>query len=141
MWRKEFGLRVSDFDGLGRLTATACFILFEETRADWLMKSLQAPAFRCVVASQRLDFVHEAMPDAGPITVSLAVRTVGESSVDIVESLSAESTVCARSEATLVLWDAGRRAPRPITEAERAMFESHAPAQDNSSPVQGIPRK
>ncbi|WP_158890830.1 acyl-CoA thioesterase [Amycolatopsis anabasis] len=124
MWQREFRLRPSDIDGLGHLTATAYLALFEETRAAWMLEAfdLAYPAY--VVATQRIDYLHEVRRDDGAVTVELAVRAIGTSSFEVVETLSVASRPCARSTATLVMWDVDRRRPRPIAQEERPAFES-----------------
>lgn len=124
MWQSEFRLRLGEIDGLGHLTATAYLGLFEETRAAWIMSTLGVTYPSYVLARQHIDYLHEVRLADGPVTVSLAVQSLGNSSLRVTERLTTRKALCARSTATLVTWDMGRRCSRPITPAERALFKS-----------------
>ena len=126
MWRRKFRLRLGDIDGLGHLTATAYLALFEETRAAWLMESLDVAYPSYVVATQRIDYLHEVRFSDRVVTVELGVRSIGTSSFGVEETLTTSSSLCARSTATLVAWDMERRRPRPLIASERAMLEDVA---------------
>lgn len=123
MWRRDFRLRLSDIDGLGHLTATAYLALFEETRAAWMIETLDVAYPSYVVATQRIDYLQEVRLRDSPVTVDLAVLDVRTSSFDVTEHLAASGSICARSTATLVAWDRERRRSRPIAPSERALFE------------------
>lgn len=125
MWRSEFRLRMHDIDGLGHLTATSYLGLFEETRAAWMTESHNMVYPTYVVATQRIDYLREVTRADGPVTVTLAIEQLRTSSVHVAEQLAAAGIVRARSSAVLVMWDMQRRASRPITGAERAVFERY----------------
>ncbi|MFF4551185.1 acyl-CoA thioesterase [Streptomyces sp. NPDC001406] len=125
VWRTEFPLRFGDFDGLGHLTASAYLALFEETRSAWMTGTLDVAYPTYVVATQHIEYLHEVTPDDGPVTVELALREVRTSSFRVVEHLTTADSLCARSTATLVMWDMERRRPRPITPDERTVFEAY----------------
>ncbi|MER7986144.1 thioesterase family protein [Streptomyces noursei] len=125
VWRSEFRLRFGDLDGLGHLTASAYLALFEETRSAWMTGTLDIAYPNYVVATQHIEYLHEVTPDAGAVSIELAVSEVRASSFRVVEHLSTAASLCARSTATLVMWDMVARRPRPITSDERAVFEAY----------------
>lgn len=120
MWRSDYQLRLNDIDGLGHLTATWYLGLLEETRAAWLIKTLDTDYPSCVLRAQRIEYLREIRQADGTVTVDLAVKHLGTSSIEIAEEISAGGTIRARSDATLVMWDRETRAARPMTEDERA---------------------
>lgn len=125
MWHSEFRLRLGDLDGLGHLTASAYLVLFEDTRSAWLIENLDVAYPNYVVATQRIDYLREVTRGDGDVTVELAVREIGKSSFVVVEQLKTAAALCARSTATLVMWDMASRRPRPITPDERAVFQAY----------------
>src|SRR5438094_818726 len=124
VWRNEFRLRLGDLDGLGHLTASAYLALFEETRAAWMIGTLDVAYPSYVVATQHIEYLREVTHSDSAVTVQLAVRDVRSSSLDVVEHLATPASLCARSRATLVMWDMERRRSRPIAPGERAVFEA-----------------
>lgn len=128
MWRSDYELRLNDIDGLGHLTATWYLGLLEETRAAWLIKSLGVGYPSCVLRTQHIEYLHEITRADGTVTVSLAVKHLGTSSVRLAEEISAGGTVRARSDAVLVMWDKRTRAARPMTDEERTVLGSFVPS-------------
>ncbi|MFI1072632.1 acyl-CoA thioesterase [Streptomyces puniciscabiei] len=125
VWRSEFRLRFGDFDGLGHLTASVYLAFFEETRSAWMTGTLGVAYPTYVVATQHIEYLHEVTPDDGAVSVELALREVRTSSFRVVEHLTTAGYLCARSTATLAMWDMERRRSRPITPDERAVFEAY----------------
>jgi acyl-CoA thioesterase FadM len=129
MWRSDYELRLNDIDGLGHLAATWYLGLLEETRAAWLIKSLGTDYPCCVLRAQRIEYLREIRRADGTVTVNLAVKHLGTSSIEVAEEISAGGTVRARSHAVLVMWDRQTRAARPMTDDERAALATFiAPA-------------
>ncbi|NBE50015.1 acyl-CoA thioesterase [Streptomyces boluensis] len=125
VWRSEFRLRFSDLDGLGHLTASAYLALFEETRAAWMLGTLDVAYPTYVVATQHIEYLHEVTPEHGAVSVDLALSEIRTTSFRVVEHLRTAASLSARSTATLVMWDMDRRRPRPITANERAVFAAY----------------
>ncbi|MEU3013795.1 acyl-CoA thioesterase [Nocardia asteroides] len=109
-----------DFDYLGHLTAAAYTKAFEQARVEYLRDRWRTRHPAYVVAAHRLQYRKEILEETGPLRVVIQPVRVGRSSVDLAELLlDAEGTVCNRSEATLVAWDAEARTARPFTAGER----------------------
>jgi acyl-CoA thioesterase FadM len=124
LWSSEFELRLSDLDGLGHLTASAYLVLFEESRAAWLMQALDVDYPHYAVARQSIQYHHEVRFADGPLKLDLVVTDIRRSSFDVVEHLHAGGRLCASSEATLVAFDLGERRSRPLTDSERGACEA-----------------
>jgi acyl-CoA thioesterase FadM len=141
MWHSEFRLRLGEIDGLGHLTATAYLGLFEETRAAWIMSTLGVAYPSYVLASQQIDYLHEVRLADGPVHVSLTVQDLSNSSLHVVEHLTTGTTLHARSTATLVTWDMEQRCSRPISRAERELFEQFREATTSEQQHVPSPRR
>jgi acyl-CoA thioester hydrolase len=124
VWERALQLRYGDLDYLGHVTAAAYLMLFEEARARWMAETLEVRFPVYVVANQRIGYLREVLLEDSPITISVTPVALGASSVEIAETLvTAAGELKARSEATLVMWDAERRGSRPLTGAERAALD------------------
>jgi acyl-CoA thioester hydrolase len=127
MWTHRYPVRPDDIDdALGHLTATAYLGLFEENRAEWMKEVLGYADPPYAVATQQIDYLHEITAEDGHVIVGLGVAAVGTTSLQVAETLSTSEHLCARSRATLVMWDTEGRGSRPVTPRERAVFDAYA---------------
>jgi acyl-CoA thioester hydrolase len=123
-WEHPMPLRFRDLDYLGHVTAAEYLAMFEEGRAAWLSVKFDTPYPTYVVARQEIDFDRELRLHEGPVTLAIELVRVGRRSLDIAEWLKGRvGTVHARSRATLVMWDMGKRGSRDLTEEERAALD------------------
>jgi acyl-CoA thioester hydrolase len=113
-------MRWRDLDGLGHVNHTVVLTYLEEGR-DVFLKRHGIRRDEYVVGRCSVSFQDEIDPVFEAVTVQCAVRELGRSSVTTSERiLDHKGQVVVEAEFGLVLWDPAQRAPRPITDEERA---------------------
>jgi acyl-CoA thioesterase FadM len=113
-------MRWRDLDGLGHVSHNVAIIYLEEGRDAFLEKhGISRRDY--VVGRCTVSYVGEIVPAMGSVLAECSVRELGRSSLTTAERLVGDDgEVLVEAEFGLVLWDAERRSPRPITDAERA---------------------
>jgi acyl-CoA thioester hydrolase len=120
-------LRWQDVDGLGHVGHTAVLGLLEEGR-DAFLEARGVDRRDYVVGRCEIVYRREILLEQGHVGVSCAVVELGRTSLTTSEQLlDPAGEVLVEGAFGLVLWDRERRAPRPITQRERAAL---APAEE-----------
>ena len=115
--------RWGDLDALGHVGHTAVFLYLEAGR-DAFLKRHGIARDQYVVGRCSVNFEREIGPALEEVTVECDAREVGNSSITTGERIvDAGGDVLVEAEFGIVLWDAERRASRPITDAERASLK------------------
>jgi acyl-CoA thioesterase FadM len=119
--RHTVGVRWNDLDAFGHVGHTAVLVLLEEGR-DAMLESNGIDAY--VVGHCSVTFRREIGPGVKSVTVLCGVRELGRTSLTTSERIvDEEGDVFVEAEFRIVVWDAERRAPRPISESERASLQ------------------
>ena len=114
-------VRWNDLDALGHVGHTAVLIFLEEGRDAMLALN---GIDEYVVGQCSVSFRREIDASVKTVTVQCGVRELGRSSMTTSERIVDEDgDVFVEAEFRIVLWDAERRAPRPISDSERASLE------------------
>jgi acyl-CoA thioester hydrolase len=114
-------VRWNDLDALGHVGHTAVLVLLEEGRDAMLARN---GIDEYVVGRCSVTFRREIGSSVKSVTVQVDVRELGRSSLTTSERIvDEEGDVFVEAEFRIVLWDAERRAPRPISDSERASLE------------------
>ena len=114
-------VRFNDLDALGHVGHTAVLVLLEEGRDAMLARNGidEYVVGRCSVTYRR-----EIGPSVKSVTVLCHVRELGRSSLTTSERIvDEEGDVFVEAEFRIVVWDAERRVPRPISDRERASLQ------------------
>jgi acyl-CoA thioester hydrolase len=123
-------MRWRDLDGLGHVNHAVVLTYLEEGR-DAFLKRHGIRREEYVVGRCSVDFRGEIDPALEAVTVQCAVRELGRSSVTTSERiLDHGGQVVVNAEFSIVLWDPARRAPRPITDSERASLAGSSEVGD-----------
>jgi acyl-CoA thioester hydrolase len=126
-------LRWRDLDQLGHVNQSVYHEFLEEGRGAAMMTVIErAGGFHFVLARVELDYRHEIRFEDRAVELVTEVIRVGRSSITLGHRVLLPSgTLAAEGTSVLVAWDMGRRASRPLTEAERAALADPAPARDD----------
>ena len=117
--------RWGDLDALGHVSHVAALAYLEAGR-DAFLRGHGIGREQYVVGHCQVTYRGEIEPGVEAVTVECAVRELGRSSLTTTERvLGPDGAVLVEAEFALVLWDPEERAPRPISDGERA---SLAPA-------------
>jgi acyl-CoA thioester hydrolase len=116
-------VRWRDLDALGHVNHTVVLTYLEEGRDAWLERhGIRRDEY--VVGRCTVSFRSEIDSDFKAVTVECGLRELGRSSLTTSERiLDDEGEIVVEAEFGLVLWDAGRRGSRPISDSERASLE------------------
>ena len=116
--------RWRDVDGLGHVNTAVLISYFEEGR-DAFLRRHGVARDQYVVGRCSVEFLREIGPGNESVTVECAVSHVGRSSLTTVQRILDEGgEAAAEAEFGIVLWDAARRASRPLAADERASLEA-----------------
>ena len=127
MWEKRIEIRWRDLDGSRHVNNAVYLSYLEEARSEWLGGVLggREPVWDFVLARVEIDFRRELGLDDGSAIVTCRLDRIGRSSIRTAEEIrTADGELAAEAAAVLVAWDQPARASRPLTEAERAAFET-----------------
>jgi acyl-CoA thioesterase FadM len=114
-------VRFNDLDALGHVGHTAVLVLLEEGR-DAMLACNGIDEY--VVGQCSVTYRREIGPSVKSVTVLCGVRELGRSSLTTSERIvDAAGDVFVEAEFRIVVWDAERRAPRPISDRERASLQ------------------
>jgi acyl-CoA thioesterase FadM len=114
-------VRWNDLDALGHVGHTAVLVILEEGRDAMLARN---GIDEYVVGQCSVTFRREIGADIKSVTVQCGVRELGRSSLTTSERIvDEEGDAFVEAEFRIVVWDADRRAPRPISDSERASLE------------------
>jgi acyl-CoA thioester hydrolase len=124
---KEIEIRWRDVDGYGHVNNAVFLTYLEEARDEWLDRALgpDGDAWDYVIARVEVDFRRELTLEDDRIVSRCRLHSLGTSSVRTREELVTQNgEVAAEAEAVLVARDRETRRSRPLSEQERAAFES-----------------
>lgn len=135
-------LRWRDLDHQGHVYHAEFLTLADEGRTRWLSDVLGVEEPQSyVIAHISIDYVSELTHPAGYVDFGLRIERIGGESVRTAETLStADGTVVARLVCVFLLWDAGTRETRGLSEPERALAVPYLQSQDHTnraSPADG----
>lgn len=122
LYKLRIPTRWPDFDALGHLNHAACVTYLDEARDHALRQTVgDFDTWPNVVAHVRLDFRREVRLGTREVTVRTRIVEVGRTSVRFQQELLGEDgEPSVEAEAVLVAWDPDMRAPRAVTDVERA---------------------
>ncbi len=132
MHEKRIEIRWRDMDAFGHVNNAVFLTYLEECRDEFMASSLNGvgDVNDFVLARVAIDYRRALTQDDDVITVRCRLEGLGRSSVrtseEIVVTRSGEIATTARS--VMVPLDSGGTGSRPLTEAERAAFESRVEA-------------
>jgi acyl-CoA thioester hydrolase len=113
-------MRWRDLDALGHVNHPVVLTYLEEGR-DAFLRAHGIGREEYVVGRCSVSFDGELDLSLESVTVECAVRELGRTSIKTAERIVDDAgDVKVEGEFGLVLWDPATRAPRPITETERA---------------------
>ncbi|MFN8160546.1 MAG: thioesterase family protein [Solirubrobacterales bacterium] len=116
----EVQMRWRDLDGLGHVNHTVVLTYLEEGR-DAFLRGHGIRREEYVVGRCAVTYRDEIDPDLGTVEVHCALVEMGNSSLTTAQRITDRSgRVLVEAEFGLVLWDPGERAPRRISDSERA---------------------
>lgn len=120
-------MRWQDIDGLGHVNHNVVLTYLEEGRDAFLaQRGIGRDDY--VVGRCTVTYRAEIQPGQAAVRVECGVSELGASSLRTSERiLAADGSVLVEAEFGLVLWDAERRLPRPISPAERASLSADTP--------------
>lgn len=115
-------LRWGDFDALGHVNHVAVLALLEAGRDAWLQQ-LGIARESYVVGRCRISFEREIPARLEAVTAACAAVELRRSSLTTRERLLGDDgELLVEGSFELVLWDAGQRRSRPISDDERTAF-------------------
>jgi acyl-CoA thioester hydrolase len=116
-------IRWRDVDNYGHVNNAVYLTYLEEARDRWVRETL-GPDVDFVIVRIAIDYRQELSQDDEEITVSCRSVGYGTSSIRTAERIVAKAGwVAAESGSVIVAHDAGARASRPLTEAERTALD------------------
>jgi acyl-CoA thioester hydrolase len=119
--------RWGDLDALGHVGHTAAFLYLEAGR-DAFLRRHGIARDEYVVGRCAVTFRREIAPGLDEVTVECEAREIGDASITTAERiLGSDGEVLVEAEFGIVLWNATERAPRPLTDDERAALAGEEP--------------
>jgi acyl-CoA thioester hydrolase len=118
----KMAVRWRDLDPLGHVNHEVFLTYLEHTRDSWLdtVSDARLGPANYVVARIEVDYMAEIRLEAGHVTGRCRLREMGNTSFKTDELLTLpDGTVAARAMAVLVMWDAGSKTSRALTDQER----------------------
>jgi acyl-CoA thioesterase FadM len=113
-------MRWQDLDGLGHVNHVVVLTYLEEGRDAFLREHGIGPD-QYVVGRCAVNYNAEIDPAQRSVIVETGVAELGTSSLRTAERiLGRDGEALIEAEFGLVLWDAGERRPRPLSDTERA---------------------
>lgn len=114
--------RFQDLDALGHVNHNVVLTYLEEGRDAFLAgRGIRREEY--VVGRCSVSYLDEIDPGSRSVTVQCEVRELGTSSLTTSERiLRSDGEPVVEAEFGLVLWDPEQRAPRPISDHERALL-------------------
>jgi acyl-CoA thioester hydrolase len=123
---KRIEIRWRDVDAYQHVNNAVYATYFEECRDEWLSHVLEGEGdeWDFVLARVAIDFRRELRLEHESIVVTCRLERIGTASVTLHEEIhSEEGWLSARSEAVVVARNRETGKARPLTAAERALFE------------------
>jgi acyl-CoA thioester hydrolase len=123
---KEIEIRWRDVDAYLHVNNAVYATYLEECRDEWVERTLDGAGdvWDYVLARVAIDFRRELRLEDDAVVVSCRLVRVGRSSLTLAEQIrTREGELAAEAEAVLVARDRESGRARPLTEAERAVFE------------------
>ena len=124
---KPIEIRWRDLDAFGHVNHAVFLTYLEEVRDEWLGGVLGDPrlVWGFVIARVEVDYRRQLTLADDGVVARCALARIGNSSVRTREQvLTRAGEVAAEAEAVLVAWDAESGRSRPLSDDERAAFES-----------------
>lgn len=124
---KHIEIRWRDCDAYAHVNNAVYATYFEECRDEWLEAALQADgsAWDYVLARVAIDFRHELVLADKAVIVRVHLVRIGTSSLTLREEVAKlDGTLAAEAEAVVVARDRETGRSRPLSEIERAAFET-----------------
>jgi len=124
-------LRWRDLDFQGHVYHGTYVTLLDEAREAFFRDlSVRSPH---VVARIEIDYLAEIAEGVTDVGVRFDVLRVGNSSLELNEEMYADGVLRARSRAVVVMWGRDQHGSRPLTDAERAIFEAIRQSRDGDA--------
>lgn len=112
-------MRWTDGDPFGHVNHAAFITYLEEARDAWFAAALGTCRMYVIVRIE-IDLMQELFPDAGEVSVRIAVQELGRSKIVTREELIGPGgTVVASARVITVRWDEQARKPVALTDPER----------------------
>ena len=124
---KRIEIRWRDVDAYEHVNNAVYATYLEEVRDELLRGVLDGAGdpWEWVLARVAIDFRRELRLDDRVVVAWCQIARLGTSSVTLREGVrAAEGWVAAEAEAVVVAWDRNTGRSRPLTDAERAAFET-----------------
>jgi len=124
---KTIEIRWRDVDAYQHVNNAVYATYLEECRDGWLEHALAGVGdpWDFVLARVAIDFRQELRLEHRAVVVSCALERIGTSSLTLREAIrTADGQPAAESEAVIVARDRENGGSRPLTDAERAAFET-----------------
>jgi acyl-CoA thioester hydrolase len=129
---KQVEIRWSDVDAYMHVNNAVYATYLEECRDEWVDQTLSGvgDTWDYVLARVAIDFRRELRIEDEEVVVSCRLERIGNSSIVLREEIrTRDGELSAESEAVLVARDRTLGRSRPLTEAERNVFERvHEPS-------------
>lgn len=137
-WDKQFDLPTSSIDELGHVTAGFYPQVFEDAAYSFLTSVAQREWPDYVVARMLITYRREVVLQRSPVTVYVAVDSVGHSSFDLTMVLvDIDGTACTQAEVHYVAWDRRTRRRRDLAQHESEALVGQIEKQASRAPFQG----
>lgn len=124
---KRIEIRWRDCDAYKHVNNAVYATYLEECRDEWVARAVGeiGSSWDYVLARVAIDFRREVVLEDEEVTVSVRLTRIGNSSVALAEEVrKRDGTLAAEAEAVLVARDPSTGRSRPLTDAERAAFET-----------------
>ena len=124
---KRIEIRWRDVDAYQHVNNAVYATYLEECRDEWLANALGegADSWDFVLARVAIDFRRELRLEDDTVVVSCRLDRIGNASLMLREEIRMpDGTLAAESEAVLVARDRTTGRSRPLSDVERAAFES-----------------
>jgi acyl-CoA thioester hydrolase len=123
---KAIEIRWSDVDAYLHVNNAVYATYLEECRDEWVERTLAGAgdAWDFVLARVAIDFRRELRLEDEGVVVSCRLARIGTSSLTLAERIHTRAgELAAEAEAVLVARDREQGGSRPLTDAERRVFE------------------
>ncbi len=126
MHEKRIEIRWRDQDAFSHVNNAVFLTYLEEVRDEWLMRRFddRGLPIEYVVAHIAIDFIRELRLEDDEVIVRCRLVKLGTSSIHTEEEITTRTgETAAKARVVLVVRDEKTGRPRPITDAERKIFE------------------
>lgn len=122
---KEYAVRLRwrDLDYQGHVYHGTYLTLLDEARTEFFRELGIGNPGAYVLARIELDYVKELTVDPPEAQVAFEILRIGNSSLQLTESIRAAGEIRATARTVVVLWEKDAHRSRALTEAERSRVE------------------